>query len=246
MHFWKTYKLLSKLPQAQMDSSWYRFSAPNAHFSLFHRLFLLTPALQDGIFLSEMFGHFHLPQTNCSSRSKQATFTSSSEQRIGALEEKTVSLRHGEAFFSSFFFFSPSWHQNGLVGRKRESGGKTNDEKVYSIPAPSLNTWKERERHIWIQSASLWWHQVFFSQIRRLEATGCLWQLGAQSRLLPSEHMTPPLPPPPPPPHITSTIQLPPFLLPFTPTTSPTWEVAQFQFESTLLAFWETFCFFCV
>lgn len=104
-------------------------------------------------FLSEMFGRFHSPQTNCSSRSKQATFTSSSEQRIGALEEKTVSLRHGEAFF--FFFFCPSWHRNGLVGRKRESGGKTNDEKVYSIPVPSLNTWKERERHIWIQSASL-------------------------------------------------------------------------------------------
>lgn len=94
-------------------------------------------------------------------------------------------------FLCSFFFFSPSWHRNGLVGRKRESGGKTNDEKVYSIPVPSLNTWKERERHIWIQSASLWWHQVFFSQIRGLEATGCLWQLGARSRLLPSEHMTP-------------------------------------------------------
>lgn len=87
----------------------------------------------------------------------------------------------GLFFLPSLFFFGPSWHRNGLVGRKRESGGKTNDENVYSIPVPSLNTWKEPERHIWIQSASLWWHQVFFSQIRGLEATGCLWQLGVDS-----------------------------------------------------------------
>lgn len=56
---------------------------------------------QDGIFLSQMFGRFHSPQTNCSSRSEQAT-----EQRIGALQEKTESLRHGEAFFFAFFFFA--------------------------------------------------------------------------------------------------------------------------------------------
>lgn len=58
------------------------------------------------------------------------------------------------------------WHWNERVGREKKSGGKTNDEKHYSIPAPSLNTWKERENNIWIQSASLWWHQGFFSQIR--------------------------------------------------------------------------------
>lgn len=86
---------------------------------------------QDGIFLSRMFGRFHSPQTNCSSRSEQAA-----EQRRGALQEKTASRRRGEAFFFAFFFLCPSWHRNGLVGRKRESerGGGINDEKVYSTP----------------------------------------------------------------------------------------------------------------
>lgn len=97
-----------------------------------------------------MFGRFHSPQTNCSSRSKQATFTSSSEQRIGALQEKTASLRHGEAsFFSSSSFFCPSWHQNGLVGRKRESGGKTNDEKSLLYPCAFIKYMERtREAHL--------------------------------------------------------------------------------------------------
>lgn len=79
------------------------------HFSHVHRFFLLTSLLQDGIFVSEMFGHFDLPQTNCSSQGKQVTFTLSSEQRIGALNENTELESWGGLFppffiLSSFFF----------------------------------------------------------------------------------------------------------------------------------------------
>lgn len=62
-----------------------------------------------------------------------------------------------------FFQFGLSWHRNGLVGRKRESGGRTNDEKVYSFAAPSLNTWKRRrEPHLDSICVSLMASSVLF------------------------------------------------------------------------------------
>lgn len=88
---------------------------------------------------------------------------------------RTLSLSHGEAFsphFSFFLFFFllllffPWLAPESTCSHEKRIWGKANDEKVYSIPVPSLNTWKERARHIWIQSVALWWHQVFFSQIR--------------------------------------------------------------------------------
>ena len=75
------------------------------------------------VVLWDEFGRFLSPLTNCSSETLR--FTWSSEQRLQAPEETTESLRRGEAgFFSLRFPFCPSWHRNGLVGRKRESGGK--------------------------------------------------------------------------------------------------------------------------
>ncbi|KAF3835551.1 hypothetical protein F7725_028109 [Dissostichus mawsoni] len=76
---------------------------------------------------------------------------------------------------------------------------------------------RTREAHLDSICVPLMASSVLFPD-QGLEATGCLWQLGAQSRLLPSEHMNPPTKPP----RITFTIQLPPFLHPFTPTTSQT------------------------
>lgn len=47
-----------------------------------------------------------------------------SEWSLEALQEKVSGL-----FSPPPLFVGPRWHQKGLVGRKRESGGKTNDEK---------------------------------------------------------------------------------------------------------------------
>lgn len=93
-----------------------------------------------------MFGCFHSPQTN------RPLSHGALNKEWGPLQEKTGSLRHGEAFFlfssSSSLFWSPSWHRNGLVGRKRESGEKTNDEKVYSPRAFIKYMEGTREAHL--------------------------------------------------------------------------------------------------
>lgn len=83
---------------------------------------------------------------------KQATFTWSSEQRVGAPAGEDWESETWGGLFSFFFFcsffWSPSWHRNGLVGRKKESGEKTNDEKVYSPRAFIKYMEGTREAHL--------------------------------------------------------------------------------------------------
>lgn len=57
--------------------------------------------------------------------------------------------------FLSSFFFPPSLAPEGTRRQGKRIWGETNDEKVSSIPSPSLNTWKEPGWNIWLQSASL-------------------------------------------------------------------------------------------
>jgi len=122
-----------------------------------------------------------------------------------------------------FLFFSlslcPSWHRNRLVGRKRESGGKTNDEKSLLYPCAFIK-YMERTREPHLDSIRV---PLMASSVLFPDQGAASYGMSMAAR---SPKSTPAIwthdPPHPTHTHTTSTNQLPPFLHPFTPTTSPT------------------------